>query len=209
MIKRIHITPSQATELLELYFAGESSLEQEEKLQDYFVLGNPAPEHKQLAPLFIYLAQEKEQVAQAPQTEQVAQGQQGEIETIEHSVPAILERQTEKQPKSANYIHRIKRVRSFYIALAAVAVLVIFFSVSGIIFKTADSSPQYRLFIEGSQIHDQQLALNMALKKLQKVDKALEKANTQTDKALQTITLKKNSSIIKHLEIIDLIKTGK
>jgi hypothetical protein len=46
-------------ELLEKYWEGESSLEQERRLKEYFASENVAEEHKKFAPLFGFYAKEK------------------------------------------------------------------------------------------------------------------------------------------------------
>ena len=52
--------------ILEKYFEGETSLQEEEILHEYFRDGNISEEHKQYAPLFGYFRQERDKIAKIP-----------------------------------------------------------------------------------------------------------------------------------------------
>lgn len=49
-------------DLLERYFNAETSLEEEQKLRDYFSKGDVAPEYNMYAPLFICFEEERERI---------------------------------------------------------------------------------------------------------------------------------------------------
>lgn len=97
-------------QLLDKYWAGESSLKEEETLQSYFQQANIAEEHRQFAPLFQYFTAEKETLLSDDFDQRLLQ-QLEEIEEEGRIVP--LQRES-------------RRRRWSYISGAAAAIALLF-----------------------------------------------------------------------------------
>lgn len=131
--------------LLELYFEGETTPEQERMLIGYFRRGKLAPGHEKFAPLFQYIGEERE-----------------------------LARPEFRHPnKLSSGMRRI-------FAWAAVVVLLV--SAGGILLHNRGGMGAYRLTINGEEIRNKQMAVNLAKDKLDYVNGVLGKVGENAEK---------------------------
>lgn len=155
-------------ELLNLYFSGETSLEQEKMLREYFSGDCVAPEYKEFIPLFSYMNAEAEAVNKC------GKEVEGENEKAGDGVKCEIRR--------AIGYKSIVGYWKLAIPAAAVAVLL----VGGFLLKQNNPIAEYELTIGGVAVKDEQRALTIAQDKLDIINNAMAMLNEQTEKISQT-----------------------
>ncbi|MEG0518424.1 MAG: hypothetical protein RR555_06100 [Bacteroidales bacterium] len=149
-------------ELLDLYFSGETTLEQEQMLRDYFASDGVSVEHEEFMPLFSYMNAENKMVKKGD--EKVEDAKRMEI-----LVGGIAD-----------------KTRRGYWKLAILAAAVASLLVGGFWLKQSTPAPGYELTIGGVEVKDEQRALALAQDKLDVVNHAMAMLSERTEKIAQT-----------------------
>lgn len=164
-------------ELLDLYFNGETTLEQERMLRRYFSAGKVAPEYEEFIPLFGYMAAEAELI-----------GKEVEFVNFEGE---------QRDPGGRMFIHRIGRYWKIAVSVAAVVLLLI----GGFLVRheSVKEKELYSLMIGGVEVNDKQLAMNIAQDKLDMISNAMGKMNEQTEKMTRATNITKKLKVLQGL----------
>jgi hypothetical protein len=167
-------------ELLDLYFSGETTLEQEQMLRDYFASDDVAVEYEEFIPLFSYMNAENKMVHEDDTKVEDAQreeiGQRKEIA-----------KEVEITHKKEIVVGKIvdKRRRGYWkLAIPATAVAILL--IGGFLLKQSNPAPEYELMIGGVEVKDEQRALTFAQDKLDIVNNAMAMLNERTEKIAQS-----------------------
>lgn len=161
-------------ELLDLYFSGETTLEQEQMLRDYFASDDVAVEHEEFIPLFSYMNAENKLVNE--DDEKLEDAQKKEIAKVAEII----------QNKEITVGEIVDKRRSGYWKLVIPAAAVAILLIGGFLLKQSNPAPEYELMIGGVEVKDEQRALALAQDKLDIVNNAMAMLNERTEKIAQS-----------------------
>lgn len=153
-------------ELIQAYFEGETSLEQEQQIRDWFAitpLEQMTPELKQYAPLFGYISKEREELEKEDAS--------AEIATTGGSLPKATPVLSQKKPPRS--IKWIWYAASGAIAAALVIGIVLNSYLKPVISVSEDS--YMSMTISGVSVEDEEAAKGFANEQMQKLSRMMNK----------------------------------
>jgi len=147
-------------QLLEKYWEGESTLEEEQQLKAYFNSSELADEHKEFVPLFQYLKSEKEQLLRT------------------EVIDTTLQRIEEEAQKP------VAKTRRLYIVLSRAAAVLLLLAASFQVYQYQTQEEQKALYVE---IEDPEEAYQKTKEALMLVSKELNKGKRKAKKKIKKV----------------------
>lgn len=169
LFKKIAAQENSSDDLIEKYFNGETSLEEEAELKTYFNAGQIEPKHQAYQPLFQYFQKEQEV--------EVSNG-------FDKKLFEKIERQGAKVIQLRNFRRRLMRVA---------AVAVVFLAAYLFFNKPTEPAPPV-VDWSAYEIHDEQLAYEETIKALKLLSSKINKGKKKT-----VVEVAKSEPVTKYL----------